>query len=270
MLKIGEFSRLTRVSVKALRNYDEIGLLKPAQVDPFTGYRFYGHDQLPRLNRILALRDLGFSLEQVGQMLEEGVSPDQLRGMLRLRRAELVHQLDEGRERLARVEARLKQIEQEGKMPEYEVVIKNVEPQLVASIRQRLGSYREIGRLFGELYGYLGPLGASGIGGSLWHDGEFKESDVDGEAVAFLAQPVPESGRVKVYELPGATVAALVHRGPYRLIDQAYAALMGWIEANGYRLTGPDREIYLQGGTDPDDPSYVTEIQQPVEKNSDR
>ena len=266
MLKIGEFSKLSRVSVKALRNYDEIGLLKPARVDPFTGYRFYEHDQLPRLNRILALRDLGFTLEQVAQMVEEGVSPDQLRGMLRLRRAELVHQLDEGRGRLTRVEARLKQIEQEGKMPEYEVVIKNVEPQLVASVRQRLGSYGEIGRLFGELYAYLGPLGAAGLGGSLWHDGEFKESDVDGEAIAFLSRPVPESGRVKVYELPGATVASLVHRGRYSTIDQAYAALMGWIEANGYRLAGADREIYLVGGSDPDDSSYVTEIQQPVEK----
>jgi effector-binding domain-containing protein len=266
MLKIGEFSRLSRVSVKALRHYDEIGLLRPIQVDPFTGYRFYSHDQLPRLNRILALRELGFTLEQVGHLLEEGISADQIRGMLRLRRAELVQELDEGRERLARVEARLKQIEQEGRMPEYEVVIKHVEPQLVASIRDRLGSYGEIGRLFGELYGYLGPLGAAGLGGSLWHDGEFKESEVDGEAIAFLSRPVPESGRVKVYQLPGATVASLVHRGPYGAIDQAYAALMGWIETNGYRLAGPDREIYLKGGTDPNDPSYVTEIQQPVEK----
>lgn len=266
MLKIGEFSKLSRVSVKALRLYDEIGLLRPIRVDPFTGYRFYGHEQLPRLNRILALRDLGFSLGQIGQMLDEGVTPDQLRGMLRLRRADLVQELDAGRERLARVEARLKQIEREGKMPEYDVVIKKVAPQLVAGVRDRLGSYGEIGRLFGELYGYLGPLGAAGLGGSLWHDGEFKESDVDGEAISFLARPVPEAGRVRVYELPAATVAALVHRGTYSSIDQAYAALMGWIEANGYRLAGPDRELYLQGGRDPEDASYVTEIQQPVEK----
>jgi len=266
MLKIGEFSKLSRVSVKALRHYDEIDLLRPVQVDSSTGYRFYGHEQLPRLNRILALRDLGFSLEQIGQLLDEGISADQLHGMLRLRRADLVQELDAGRVRLARVETRLRQIEQEGKMPEYEVVIKKVEPQLVAGVRDRLGSYVEIGRLFGELYGYLGPLGAAGLGGSLWHDGEFKESDVDGEAIAFLVRPVSESGRVRVYELPAATVASLIHRGAYSSIDQAYAALMGWVEANGYRLAGPDREIYLQGGQNPEDASYVTEIQQPVEK----
>jgi effector-binding domain-containing protein len=266
MLKIGEFSKLSRVSVKALRHYDEIGLLRPVRVDPFTGYRFYGHEQLPRLNRVLALRDLGFTLEQVGLMLDEGVSADQLRGMLRLRRADLVRELDAGRERLARVEARLRQIEQEGRMPAYEVVIKKVDPQLVAGVRDRLAAYGEIGRLFGELYGYLGPLGAAGLGGSLWHDGEFKESEIDGEAISFLARPVPEVERVRVYELPAATVASTVHRGAYSSIDQAYAALMGWIEANGYRLAGADREIYLQGGQDPEDPSYVTEIQQPVEK----
>jgi DNA-binding transcriptional MerR regulator len=128
-------------------------------VDPLTGYRFYGHEQLPRLNRILALRELGFTLEQVGGMLEDGITPDQLRGMFRLRQAELVQQLDQGRERLARIEARLRQIEQEGKMPEYEIVLKDVETQLVASVRDRLGSYREIGRLFGELFGYLGRRG---------------------------------------------------------------------------------------------------------------
>jgi effector-binding domain-containing protein len=160
----------------------------------------------------------------------------------------------------------LKQIEQEGKMPEYEVVIKKVEAQLVAGVRDRLGSYGEIGRLFGELYGYLGPLGAAGLGGSLWHDGEFKENDIDGEAIAFLARPVAETGRVRVYELPAATVASLVHRGAYGSIDQAYAALMGWIEANGYRLAGADREIYLEGGQNPENASNITEIQQPVEK----
>jgi effector-binding domain-containing protein len=168
---------------------------------------------------------------------------------------------------LARVEARLKQIEQEGEMPEYEVVIKKVEPQLLAGVPDRLGSYGEIGGLFGELYGYPGPLGAAGLGGSLWHDGGFKESDIDGEAIAFLARPVAESARARVYELPAATVASLVHRGAYSSIDQAYAAPMGWLEANGYRLASADREIYLQGGQNPEDASKVTEIQQQVEKS---
>ena len=266
MLKIGEFSKLGRVTVKTLRHYEEVGLLRPIHVDPFTSYRFYSADQLPLLNRILALKDLGFTLEQIGEMLHDGVSPEQLRGMLRLRRAELAQQIEQDQEQLARVEARLRQIEREGKMPDYEVVIKEVEPQWVASVRERLPAYSGIGRLFGELYAYLGPMGAAGVGASRWHDGEYRETEVDGEAVVFLQRSVPASDRVKVYELPPCTMASTVHRGSYRTIGQTHAALMKWIEANGYRFAGPDREIYLQGGGEQDNESYVTEIQLPVEK----
>jgi effector-binding domain-containing protein len=266
MLKIGDFSKLGRVTVKALRHYDEEGLLRPISVDPFTSYRYYSVDQLPRLNRILALKDLGFSLEQIGKMLGDGISPEELRGMLRLRRAELAEELAQNQERLARVEARLTTIEQEGKMPEYEVVVKAIEPQLIASIRERLPSYSGIGKLFGELYAYLSPLGAAGIGASRWHDGEYKEADVDGEAVVFLQQRVPGTDRVHVCELPACTVASTVHRGSYRTIGQAHAALMKWIESSEYRINGPDREIYLQGGPDQDEETFVTEIQLPVEK----
>jgi len=91
--------------VKALRYYDQIGLLKPASVDRFTDYRYYSFEQLPRLNRILALKDLGFSLEQIARLLDEGLSPAQLRGMLRLRQAEIRQQVKEDQERLVRVEA---------------------------------------------------------------------------------------------------------------------------------------------------------------------
>src|SRR5512136_705220 len=133
MIKIGDFSKLSFVSVRTLRYYEEMGLLKPVEVDRFTGYRYYSFDQLPRLNRILALKDLGFSLEQIAQLLDEGLPPDQIRGMLRMRQTEMRQQAEEERARLARVEARLRQIEQEGKMPTHEVVIKKIEPQLVAA-----------------------------------------------------------------------------------------------------------------------------------------
>ncbi len=124
MFKIGEFSKLSRVTVKTLRYYDEIGLLKPAEVDRFTSYRYYSVSQLPRLNRILALKDLGLSLDQIGQLLKDDLSPEQIRGMLRLKQAEIRQQVQEEQARLARVEQRLRYIEQEDKMPNYDVVIK--------------------------------------------------------------------------------------------------------------------------------------------------
>src|ERR671925_475829 len=110
MFKIGEFSRLSRVSVRMLRHYDQLGLLTPSQTDRFTNYRYYSGDQLPRLNRILALRDLGFSLEQIAGMLDEDLSPEQLLGMLKLKRAEVEQQMQTEQSRLARLEARISQM----------------------------------------------------------------------------------------------------------------------------------------------------------------
>src|SRR5512143_3982376 len=135
MIKIGEFARLGQVSVVTLRHYDELGLLNPASVDPFTGYRYYTVEQLPQLNRILALKDLGFSLEQIQSALIDGLTPEQLRGMLKLKRAEVEQRLASEQERLMRIEARLRQIELEDTMPNYDVVLKTVPAMLVASRR---------------------------------------------------------------------------------------------------------------------------------------
>ncbi|MEM7714814.1 MAG: helix-turn-helix domain-containing protein, partial [Cyanobacteria bacterium P01_A01_bin.68] len=136
MLKIGDFSKLSQVTVKALRLYDQLGLLKPADIDEFTGYRYYSVQQLPQINRILAFKDLGFSLEQIAKLLDDNLPPAEIRGMLRLKQAELELHLLAEKERLSRVEVRIKQIEQENNMSNYEVVLKTVQPIKVASIRE--------------------------------------------------------------------------------------------------------------------------------------
>jgi effector-binding domain-containing protein len=272
MLKIGDFSRLSRVSIQALRHYDEMGLLEPVEIDRFTGYRYYAISQLARLNRILALKDLGFSLEQIGRMLDEGVSSEQLRGMLRLRQAEQHQRVREEQERLARVEARLRQIEMEATMSNYDVVIKKVAPLRVAAIRDVIPTYSQQGHLWGELYAYLGQrrLAPSGPCLALYHDPEYKERDVDAEVCQPIGGGQPVEGRVRVYDLPAVeTMACVIHHGPFATIGEAYTALTKWIEANGYRIVGPDREVYLQPPAESGiqtDPNTVTEIQFPVEK----
>jgi effector-binding domain-containing protein len=273
MIRIGDFSKLSQVSIKALRYYDEMGLLKPIHIDEASSYRYYEVGQLSRLNRILALKDLGFSLAQIGQVLDEGVSSEQLRGMLRLKHAELQQQITNEQERLARIEARLNGIAMEDTMSDYDIVLKQVDAQLVAGVRDILPSYPSVGRLFDEVYGYLARRGvdASSLTGvALWHDSDYKTQDIDGEAAVYLKQPVAENGRVKVHELPAATMASVVHKGAYNTFSQAYEALGRWIEANGYTVVGPNREIYLYS-TQPirqDDASYVTEIQFPVVKKA--
>src|ERR1041384_3567530 len=131
MFKIGEFSKMVQVPVPTLRYYDQMGLLKPVEVDRFTGYRYYSASQLPRLHRILALKGLGFSLEQIAAVLDEGLSPEEMRGMLRLRQAQIRQQLDEVQSQLVEVEMRLRQIEREETLSTYDVILKQVEPLLV-------------------------------------------------------------------------------------------------------------------------------------------
>jgi len=271
MIKIGDFSKLCLVSVRALRYYEEMGLLEPVEVDRFTGYRYYSFDQLPRLNRILALKDLGFSLEQITQLLDEGLPPAQIRGMLKMKQAEIKQQVEQEQERLARVEARLRQIEQENAMSTYDVIIKKIEPQTVASVRKVIPVPQDVGKMFEELFGYLGQRGVRPAGppSAIWHDIEHKEKDWDTEVIVAITEALPAGNGVKTIQLPGvASMACTIHQGSYEGFSQAYAALLGWIEANGYHIAGPMREIYLRGpGPTPTDPStYVTEIQVPVEK----
>ena len=147
MIRIGDFSKLSRVSVKTLRFYDEMGLLKPVEVDRFTGYRYYEFDQLAILYRILALKDLGFSLEEIGRLLDSDLSTEQMRGMLKLRKAEIRQQVQQEMERLERVELWLRQIEQENFMSKYDVVIKKIDLVKVASVSELLDKLKADGVL---------------------------------------------------------------------------------------------------------------------------
>jgi DNA-binding transcriptional MerR regulator len=221
VLKIGEFSALTQVSIKTLRYYDEVGLLKPVRIDPESGYRYYSATQLPRLHRILALKDLGFPLNRISEAIEEGVTADVLRGMLLLRQMEQEGRVQEETERLARLKVRLRLIELEGVMTN-DVVMKDVAPQWIASLRAVLPAYREIGSLFGKLYGSLGPLGWEGLGVALWHDREYKDHDLDVDVGVYLRQAVPVEDPVKIYELPAARVASIIHHGAFNRISEAY------------------------------------------------
>jgi effector-binding domain-containing protein len=269
MFKIGEFSTLCKVPVKTLRYYADIGLLPPAEVDPFTQYRYYTVDQLPRLNRILALRDLGFPLAQIGQLLGGDLSVEQLRGMLKLRRAEIEEQIETDQARLARVEARLRQIEQEGIVSRVDVVLKKNEATRAASLREVIPEYPHIGRLFGEMFQYLASQGVQPAGPpcAIYHDQEFKERDADIEVAVPLAVDVPATHRITMREMPTVELATCIAAGPYENVGQAYEALMGWVEANGYRLAGPPREVYLRGPNETDDPNeYLTEVQFPISK----
>lgn len=267
MFRIGDFSRLTRVTVKALRHYDELGLLRPARVDSQTGYRFYSSAQLPRLNRILALKDLGLSLEQVGEILATDLSPDQLRTLLLIKQAEVRTALDQEQARLARIDALLRQIA-EGEPPTDDVVVKRVEAQPVASIRRTVPSRPAIGSLFRELARYQQRHRVRATAWTtIWHDPDFREAEIDAEATIASADPLPVDGPVQPRVLPAVErMACVAHQGPSETIGAGCRALLGWIETNGYRVAGPERVRALEPAG-PGRREVVLELQFPVEKD---
>lgn len=271
MIKIGDFARLSQVSVVTLRHYDEMDLLKPVRVEPLTGYRFYAADQLPRLNRILALKDLGFSLEQIKLMLADGLTAEQLRSLLTMQRKEVERRVSEEQERLARIEARLRQIELEDRMPTYDVVIKMTPPMIVAACRVTIPTNDQVpqylGPAYAEVYEYVRREGAREVSAcmTLWHSPADVYANEDAEAIVVIDRKLSGTDRVKVYELPPVQVASVVHQGNFEEFTGGHAALLEWIDANGYRTAGPYREIYIQHPRDPL-ADTITEIQFPVEK----
>ncbi len=260
MLRIGDFSKLAQVPVATLRYYDQLNLLKPAQVDKFTEYRYYNVDQLPRLNRILALKGLGFSLEQIERLLNENVSMKELRGMLLLRQADAERQVLEEQARLARVAARLREIEQEGKPSQYDIVTKSVAPQWIVSTRQIVAQAEEMGELCWNLHGQLrawseqqnlkplAPPAPQLL--NLYYNTEYTETDLDLEA-AVLISPPPKSRKTNdalytVRELRGETmVASGLHRGTMQELGYLIKALLTWVGVNNFELNGAVRELHL-------------------------
>ncbi len=274
MFKIGEFSRLCWVPVKTLRYYDELGLLKPVEVDRFTGYRYYSASQLPRLNRILVLKDLGLTLEQIRLILDSDLSAEELRGMLRRRQAELRQQIEEGQAMLERVKSRLEQIDLEGRMTALDVVIKKVPSFWVAAVRGVIPSYPEQGELWNTLESALQEQGIRPNGPCfvIYLDEEYREQKIELEVCEPVSAPATLKAPAHIYELPGVEdMASLMHHGPFNTLSNTYTELMAWLEQNGYQIVGPGREIYVHTGAGPvqqDDPSYITEIQFPVRKVS--
>ncbi|MEV5606139.1 MerR family transcriptional regulator [Streptomyces sp. NPDC052299] len=270
MLTIGEFAKYGQVSIRMLRHYDALGLLHPQRTDPASGYRYYGAGQLARLNRIVALKELGFTLEQVGIIVDEQVSADELRGMLRLRRAELETERAAAQARLGQVEARLRTIESEGRMSANDVVIKSLPGQWVAELSATAGSWepKHIGPVVGPLFERLCRLtdaaGVRPVGPGVAY---YEDAPEGGGAITVHAalpvdrDAVPEGHEFALVLLPGADEAAtIVHRGPMDDVLATEQLLVRWLEDNDRGQVGYPREVSLS--CPPDDRSqWVTELQ---------
>jgi DNA-binding transcriptional MerR regulator len=272
MFSIGEFARHGRVSVRMLRHYDAIGLLRPASVDAASGYRFYQAGQLAELNRIIALKDLDFTLQQVQAILAEQVSAAELRGMLKLRRAEIFDRIEAETARLARIEARLLTIEDEARAPVDGVVIKRLAPVRVAELTGTAAGYEPeaitpvIQPLYCDLFQQLASAGLNPAGPGLAYYEDTPAGDgaiVVHAAVPVVAEPGGAHG-FRVVDLPEVdSAAAIIHHGSMNDVLSTGQALARWIDASGYHSAGYAREVTLEHHADVD--QWVTELQQPIE-----
>lgn len=274
MFPIGEFSKIARVSKRLLHHYDEIGLLKPARIDPHTGYRFYSAKQLPQLNRILSLKELGFSLDRVAKMLHAQLSDEEIRGMLLLKKAELEQALLDDLQRLRRIEARLAQNQRPDDAPD--IVVRPIPAQPFLATRAIFPSPDELLQLVRQVQRVvpaqvdrrvLGPL----VGIVYTNGFTLRNNDVE---IGYLLDrpigvpiPLTDGRALRVRELPAVpAMATTVQAGGPELVFVALGRIGQWIEANGYRIAGPYREvgIALPGPGAADD--LVIEVQMPIEK----
>ncbi|MFJ8010100.1 MerR family transcriptional regulator [Streptomyces fagopyri] len=271
MFTIGDFARHGRVSIRMLRHYDTMGLLRPARVDRSSGYRFYEAAQLSRLNRVVVLKDLGFTLQQVRTILDEDVSTEELRGMLRLRRAELETALADAASGLVQVEARLRSIENEGRMPQEDVVIRRLPAVRLARLSGTVPSFGPddtgplTGRLFDDLCRRLDSAGITPTGPRTVCFETPAESGYG--IVVHVGLPVPPEvvggTDFQVVPLPPVERAAtIVHRGMTHGFLSTSQLLVRWVDVHGYRFDGHAREVTLGSPENPDE--CVAELQAPV------
>lgn len=263
LYKIGLFSQMNKVTIKALRYYDEIGLLKPAYIEALTGYRYYTTEQLAILHEILALRQMGFSLNEIAKV-QQGASVETI---LINKKAELLKKISEETMKLSQVEHYLNNRNESLK---YNVILKELPEVIVASRRTIIPNYN-------SLFDIVPPMGMEmeRLGCvcaipeycfNIYHDGEYKEKDIDVEVCEAVTEMKDDSDMIKFKKLAKVgTAACVLHKGSYSDFPKAYAALLKWIEENNFELIDNPRESYIDGVWNKDSiDDWLTEIQFPV------
>lgn len=269
MLKIGEFSKLSRASIRMLRHYDEIGLLKPEAIDDFTGYRYYALDQLLTIGRITSLRDMGFGLSEIAELLEHREDKAYLEARLQCQKSRLEALAEDAMRKLRHLEAARSWLRKDQEM-NYDVNVKTLPERYAACVRMTIPCYEEEGRLWEilrrETEGMQLVPDEPCYCCAVFHDQEYKESEVDVEAQKTVKGRYPDAEHVKFRTLPPVKVVTALVKGAYTQMNDAYAAIFSWMESNGYHCVGPFFNIYHVSPHETQNPEeYVTEVCFPVE-----
>jgi DNA-binding transcriptional MerR regulator len=271
MLKIGDFSKLSRISIRMLRHYDEIGLLVPKSTDSFTSYRYYSEEQLSVAGRIIALKDMGFSLSTIGEILKSYGNPQTLAEYLSVKRAEVQAESEEVSRRLLLLDTAIERLRKDETAMNYNVTIKTLQERYVASIRQVIPAYDQEGILWDmmmrETAGMNLQIADPCYGMAVFHDEGHKESDVDVEIQMSVKGSYENTDHVVFKTVPAVEFASTIHKGSYELLTSVHMAVAQWVRDNGYEFNGAMFCIYHVG---PDQAKnseeLVTEVCYPVKK----
>jgi len=269
MFKIGDFSKFTKVSVRMLRYYDEVGLFKPAQIDDFTGYRYYSAKQISDISLIVSLRDMGFNISDIAIFMKEK-SNENLEQFLKVKREEITNNIKAEEIRLRKINSIIKNINKERVNMKYNVTLKSLPSYKVISLRDTIPAYDAEGTLWARLNEYLMSknISCTGIAYATYHNDGYKEGEVDVEVVMVIDKLMnDENGFVfKETEAVGNAASILVP-GNYSNIAGAYTFLANWIEENGYNISGNPRQVGIKGPwNERNTEDYLSEIQIPVKK----
>lgn len=270
MLKIGDFSKLSRVSIRMLRHYDEIGLLHPVRIDADSGYRYYSEEQLPVAGRINALKDMGFGLAAIGELLAHCEDQDFLEYHLRRKRAELLEETRQLAYRLRLLDTALERLRKDETM-KYDVTLKTFPERYAATVRMHIPAYEMEGMLWNILCDETDAMNLIPDDpcycGVVFHDREYKEQDVDVEAQKTVKGAYPDTEHVRFRTLPEVTVASATCKGAYDQMGDIMAAVAAWVTGNGYEFDGPAFNIYHVSPHETSNPDeFVTEVCYPVRK----
>jgi len=268
-LKIGEFSRLMQVTVKTLRHYEQKGLLLPDEVDEWTGYRYYGIGQMQTLQAIRDLQRLGFSLDEIKDMFEDGSHTPSIRQMdekIRETEAQL-GQLIARRDQLLGLKDSRKHIT---KMEKFS--IQSLPEIIVASHREIIPNYAALGPL---CIGAIGPemqrLGCKcpppGYCFTMEHAKEYTPTNIDIEYCEQVEEMGKDSAIIQFKRLPAVPKAlCMKHVGPYERFYESYVEAFRYIEERGYKIIGQHRTCYVDGVWNQEDPEkWLSIIQIPIE-----
>jgi len=264
---IGEFSKVTGLSVKALRFYHERGILLPTSVDEATGYRFYGADKIEKARVIMRLRAMEFSIEDIAAVLGDCTDEADILNHLERQKNVLQQRIQEDRDivrSLSEIIANEKAAKQWLDAGNFAVEEKSLPPVLVAGIRMK-GKYNDCGKGFGQLGKSVGRY-IAGKALCLYYDGEYRDGDADIEPCFPVRKEVAVDG-VSVRTLPGARCLTLVHRGAYDQLGRSYAKILKHAKELKLKIALPTREVYLKGPGmifNGNPKNYLTEIQLPI------